>query len=109
MKRFCVIALAALMLLGCFARAEENGELNVYLKSLGERRTIHLTVAGEYAIGGEALCEGTTLALRAENGGVRVSDGAVSVRPEGACAFKGARAAGFTSRNPGKTRATTGA
>ena len=32
MKRFCVIALAALMLLGCFARAEENGELNVYLK-----------------------------------------------------------------------------
>ncbi len=80
MKRFCVIALAALMLLGCFARAEENGELNVYLKSLGERRTIHLTVAGEYAIGGETLCEGTTLALRAENGGVRVSDGAVSIQ-----------------------------
>ena len=46
MKRFCVIALAALMLLGCFARAEENGELNVYLKSLGERGRILLTVVG---------------------------------------------------------------
>lgn len=79
MKRLCGIALAALMLLTGLAQAEESGALNVYLKSLGERRTIHLTVAGEYAIGGEPVCERTELALHAKNGGVWISDGAVSI------------------------------
>lgn len=80
MKKILIAALIALSICLCAASAETDGNLRVKLKSLGKREKITVTVAGEYALGGEAVPDGARFTFSAYDGFLWADDGAVSVR-----------------------------